>query len=272
MGRKFRPSMASLQEEDYGRARDYAFGSPHLTHRRLRESIERDLIKLVRESIDRTGQCRVVELGAGHGSFTTTLAGAGASVTVTEMSQPSIEVLTDRFAENDQVSIVYDPDGNAVREAVRAGCDLLVFISVLHHIPDYLGVVEKLCEDLAPGAALFTVQDPVWYPTAGRRELVIARGSYYAWRLTKGNYVRGVGTQIRRLRGVYDETKNSDMVEYHVVRQGVNQAALVDLLEVYFADVRMWKYWGTQSSVLQRIGERRNWVSSFGTIARNRRP
>ncbi|WP_341538940.1 hypothetical protein, partial [Pseudomonas viridiflava] len=72
---------------------------------------------------------------------------AGGMVTVTEMSRPSTDLLTRRFAGEDQVTILYDPDG---REAFRRGgtYDLILLISVIHHIPDYLGLIEELIDTL----------------------------------------------------------------------------------------------------------------------------
>ena len=82
------PSMAELQQADYGENRDYEVGSPHLRHDVRRNRIENDLSALVRDQVERRGQCRVLEIGGGHGTFTACLVAAGASVIVTEMSAP----------------------------------------------------------------------------------------------------------------------------------------------------------------------------------------
>ena len=68
---------------------DYDKGSPHLRHDKLRGMVEQRLQRLVRDSIERTGACRVVEIGAGHGTFTRCLLDAGAQITVTEASSAS---------------------------------------------------------------------------------------------------------------------------------------------------------------------------------------
>ena len=47
--------------------------------------------------------------------------------------------------------------------------------------------------------------------------------SYYLWRLTQGHWLHGFADHLRRLRGILDETKIADMVEYHVVRDGVDE-------------------------------------------------
>jgi hypothetical protein len=61
------------------------------------------------------------------------------------------------------------------------------------------------------------------------------------------------------------------MVEYHVVRNGVDQDALVALLEPLFTDVRLRTYWSTQSKLLQRVGERTRWRSDFSIVATGRK-
>lgn len=263
--------MAALQEVEYGADRDYTYGSPHLSHKQLRERIENDLAKLVRGISAATGRkCHVLEVGAGHGTFTEVLAKAGAKVTVTEMSEPSVKVLARKFAGID-VEIVYDPEGSEAERVAESGCDLVVFISVLHHIPDYLAAVGTLTERLAPGGAFYCVQDPMWYPSRSKFDLGVDHGAYMLWRLGQGNVKRGLRTRVRRLRGVYDETEPADMVEYHVVRQGVDQRALALLLSERFEKVETWLYWSTQSAILQWLGERMGWKSTFGLRATGRR-
>lgn len=264
------PSMAELQEAGYGEGRDYTLGSPHLQHDTLRCKIETDLADLVADQLSRNETCRVLEVGAGHGTFTTVLADAGAQVTVTEMSEPSVRVLSAKFEGNDAVTVVHDADGTESRRVATEGCDLVAFISVLHHIPDYEDAVRGLVERLTPGGSFYSVQDPMWYPRRSRVDLAVDRGSYFLWRLGQGEVRRGLRTRWRRLRGTYDETDPSDMVEYHVVRQGVDEEALAEMLGSYFSSVEVFRYWSTQSARLQRLGDRLGRTGTFGIIARGR--
>jgi hypothetical protein len=57
------------------------------------------------------------------------------------------------------------------------------------------------------------------------------------------------------------------MVEYHVVRDGVDEQAIVDLLAPMFERVELFTYWSTQSRAAQAIGRRLGLVNTFGVAA-----
>lgn len=261
------------QDDAHAEGHDYVAGSPHLRHPRLRGDIERRLRALVRDSIDRTGSCSVVEIGAGHGTFTAVLLDAGARVTVTEASRASADHLRSTYAGDDRVEVVHDETGEGILDGGPAArtWDLAVMISVIHHIPDYLGYLDRLQDRIAEGGAIFSVQDPLWYPRRRRLDHVASRGTYFLWRLGQGDYRRGLATRWRRLRGVYDDTAESDLVEYHVVRQGVDEEAIRDLLAQRF-DVEVFTYWSTQGPLFQRLLEGTSLRSDFGVQATGHRP
>jgi hypothetical protein len=70
---------------------------------------------------------------------------------------------------------------------------------------------------------------------------------------------------------VYSETEPADLVEYHVVRQGVDDVALYDLLSAEFADVGVDRYFSTQSVSFQAFGEKHFAPNTFGILARGYR-
>lgn len=263
------PSMGQLQEREHHVGHDYGKGSPHIRHSSVRERVISGVHDLVGEVIDRNGECRVLELGAGHGTFTDHLLAAGAEVEVTEMSAPSVGVLRHRFRHNPKVAVVHDHEGEAALGGGPLGA--AVCISVLHHIPDYLGTVKRLVERIVPGGAFLSIQDPLWYPRRSRVSMGLDRNAYLLWRVGQGELRRGLATRVRRLRGVYDETNEADMVEYHVVREGVDEQALYALLAPEFEEVQLQRYWSTQSGLLQSVGERLCPPTTFGITARNRR-
>jgi hypothetical protein len=96
-----------------------------------------------------------------------------------------------------------------------------MFVSVLHHIPDYMSFLKKASQRITTGGALLTLQDPAWY-SRHRVAHHPEQAAYFGWRLTQGNYISGLRTRLRRMRGLIDEKNPSDMVEYHVIRNGMD--------------------------------------------------
>lgn len=258
------------QDASHGPGHDYEPGSPHLRHRVLRAMIDERLTALVGETLARQGSCHVLEIGAGHGTFTDVLLRAGATVTVTEASRASAAQLRDRYAAEDRVSVVFDESGEDVL-STQVRPDAVVCASLLHHIPDYLSFVRGLAALLSPGGWFYSVQDPTWYPRRSRWVHWAGRGTYMLWRLGQGNVRRGLATRWRRVRGTYSEQAPSDLVEYHVMRQGVDEVALERELRPLFDDVEVFLYWSTQAPLLQRALQRWNPATDFGIVARGRR-
>jgi hypothetical protein len=79
-------------------------------------------------------------------------------------------------------------------------------------------------------------------------KLAISLGDY-----AEGSLWRGLATQALRVRGKYDEANPSDMVEYHVVRNGVDEEPIAKLLSFSFEKVEPIRYWSNHSMVIQRF-------------------
>ena len=226
--------------------------------------VEDRLTLLVERAVARSGRCKALEIGAGHGTFTRYLLGAGATVTVTETSPASANRLRESFGA--AVDVRYDETGEGIL-AARAKWDLVVMTSVVHHIPDYLSFLDRLIQRVVDDGALLTVQDPLYYPRRPRTAHRADRAAYLAWRLFQGSYGRGLATRLRRVRGVYLDTEVADLAEYHLVRDGVDEEAIVALLRAHFSDVEIFRYWSTQSPLLQRVGDHTSWKTTFGVQA-----
>jgi SAM-dependent methyltransferase len=262
-------NVTSAQDAGHGEGHDYVKGSPHLRHDKLRKMVEDRLTAAVCMTIVRQRSCHVLEIGAGHGTFTDCLLRAGAKVTVTEASNASARMLREKFAGNDRVEVFYDETGEEMLASGRT-FDAASCIAVLHHIPDYVAFVDRLTQRLRPAGWFFSVQDPLWYPRLPKRVHRSQRGAYLVWRLGQGNYGTGLKTRLRRMKGVYSETEASDLIEYHVVRDGVDEEALRSLLTPRFSTVDVFKYWSTQSPLFYRMGVRAGMASEFGILAQNR--
>jgi len=98
----------------------------------------------------------VLEVGAGHGTFTEILSARGARVVATDVSQRCADVLRERFAADERVTVV---QGGADAVAGQPPFDSAVLINVLEHIPDDDGALRDLAATLRPGGRLI-----LWVP------------------------------------------------------------------------------------------------------------
>ena len=253
-----------MQEEHYVAGIDYRKGSPHLSHFTLYDRLVEVLRGAVRRLADQGLPLRVLEVGAGHGGFTEPALALGCDVTALDMSGPSVEELRRRFGTNPKFRALHDPDGT-LHEA-DTDYTLIMFVSVLHHIPDYISFLRESSKRIANGGALLTLQDPISY-ARHRADHRIGQAAYFAWRLTQGGAVSGLQTRLRRMDGIFDETNPRDMVEYHVVRDGVDEEAVLSFARETFAEVTLVPYWSSQLGLAQRIGERLGLHSTFGIVA-----
>lgn len=261
--------VTNFQESFYDESIDYRLGSPHLAHLHVYDR----LVGIALGEVDRLAECglplKVLELGAGHGGYTEPVLAAGCDVTAVEMSRPSLDHLERRFAHNRGFTGAYSPDADIAR--LESDYSLILGVSVLHHIPDYMAAISDLVDHLAIGGTMLFLQDPLWYPRADKRALALNTVGYAAWRIKQGNARQALQTRLRRMRRTYDDSNPSDMVEYHVVRQGVDEKEIVAALRDRFEQVELVSYWTNQSAVFQRIGERAKLVNTFGVIARARK-
>jgi SAM-dependent methyltransferase len=161
-------------------------------------------------------------------------------------------------------------DGDRFFETAGERFDVVSFASVLHHIPDYVAVVRRAAGAVRPGGSLVIFQDPLRYDTMPRLDHTLGRVAYFGWRLTRGDFRRGLRTIGRRLRGVYAADQPSDYEEYHAVRNGVDSKAVVSVLEPEFGSVQQFRYWSTPARASQALGEMLGLKTEFGIVATQR--
>jgi SAM-dependent methyltransferase len=257
-----------LQELAHGGDFDYRAGSPHLKHRSLYDRLVSRLVCELEESRTRGLPPTLLEIGAGDGAFVEPALAFGARVTATEMSRPAIATLQRRFGANPAFAVAF-VDDDTPPPFVDGRFSVILFASVLHHIPDYLGTVgDVIRHHLAPGGTFISFQDPLWYPSVGRGTRLLSEAAYLSWRVGQGNLTRGIQTRLRRLRGVYDDTQVSDSAEYHAVREGIDHQRLVKSLSGTFETVELVPYWSSQAALWQRLGERIGRPNTFALVAR----
>lgn len=259
----------SAQESHYGESIDYTHGSPHLSDSRLRQDVDDLILGALADLAQRGLPMRVLEVGAGHGGFTQTALAAGAHVTALDMSRPSLDRLTARFGTNPNLTTVYSADGQL--EDVGEDYTLLLCVSVLHHIPDYLSFTRDALGHLRAGASVLSVQDPLWYPRVPRHVHALDRAAYLTWRVPQGSLRQGAASFLRRRSGHLSDDKPGDLVEYHVIRQGVDERILVDLLAPRFDDVQIRTYWSNQLRWAHALGRRAGLANTFAVVAQGLR-
>ena len=54
--------------------------------------------------------------------------------------------------------------------------------------------------------------------------------------------VGGLRTRLRRMGGIFDEKNPNDMIEYHVIRNGVDEEAVLSFARETFAEVTFFPY------------------------------
>jgi SAM-dependent methyltransferase len=258
-------------ERSHGLRHDAAIDyrhSPHLAQWPLFDRVAGFVLETLQGLPDTGAPPRVLELGAGHGGYTELLLAAGCDVTVADMSQPAVQRLEAMFGGHDRLTALHDPD-LGLRDASGA-YSLAVCVSVLHHVPDYLECLERVAALVSPGGALVTVQDPLWYPRVGRLTRTVDRSAYLAWRIGQGRLQDGVEAMVRRLRRVHPEARPGEIVYHHVVRQGVDEDAVAELLEDRFARVELVSHWSHHLAALRRPAERARMVNTFAVRATGR--
>ena len=62
------------------------------------------------------------------------------------------------------------------------------------------------------------------------------------------------------------------MVEYHVVRDGVDEQAVTAAIRDRFDEVTLLPYWSNQLGPMQPVGNRLGLANTFGVLATGYRP
>jgi SAM-dependent methyltransferase len=257
--------MQALNESLYQEGEPYD-ESPHLKHRNIHTRLLGYIDDAIKDVCQRSLSPNLLDVGAGVGPFVEPALAAGCSVTATDMAPTAVERLQARYRQNASFAGVLDAAGDLA--VVSDDFSIILYASVLHHIPDYISALENALQHLTPGGALLTFQDPLWYPSMRRSERLLHTSAYLTWRATqRRNYISGIRSRLRRAAGRLDPNNPSDMVEYHVVRDGVNQHQIEEALAPRFERFTVFPYWSTLSRSAQSLGERLGLESDFAIVA-----
>ncbi|HEY4363756.1 MAG TPA: class I SAM-dependent methyltransferase [Bryobacteraceae bacterium] len=247
-------------------AHQFASGSPHMAHASLR-ALWRQLVRSVYSAAaDNINVPKVLDLGAGDGFASLAFLEQGASVTAVDSSVEPLRRLWQYGAGSNRLTIREQSVEDYLQEN-HGKFDIAVASSLLHHVPDYLAVVSKMAALTEQRGQILLFQDPLRYDTQGYFTRGFAFISYFFWRMLQPDLGGGIRRRLRRMRGVYLDDCPQDQVEYHVVRNGVDQDAIVNLLRARGFEVKIIQYWSQQSGLFQALGTRLGLTNSFAIHA-----
>lgn len=263
-------ALANCETYDSVSSSSYIDGAPHVKHAGIRALFHTLAARAVEHARLPGHAPRVLDLGAGDGWATLPFLDMGAAVVAVDVSAHQLQQL-ERWAVGRRGSLTTRCD-EVSGFVASAGCafDVVVLCSVLHHIPDYLDVVRRAARSVRAGGVFLSFQDLMRYdslPVCSRAFNLVA---YASWRCRGGDVLGGVGRRLRRSVGVYRHDCAADNVEYHLVRNGVDQDAIAAALEREGFDARVTTYFSTQSAAWQRLGDRLGIVNTFAVIAKRR--
>jgi SAM-dependent methyltransferase len=247
--------------------RKYADVSPHVKYASLRRLYGRLVEDVYAHAREHAEVPTVLDLGAGEGSATLPFLESGARVVAVDVSESQLSELRRKCGAYKDRLEIRQAD---IDDAFLPGeyYDVVLMSSCLHHIPDYISVIQNAANALSPKGQFFSFQDPIRYDTMNRLSYGFNRMVYFSWRVFQGDFFGGLSRTLRRRQGIYLDDCAADNTEYHVVRNGVDQDEIVRVLSARGFDCRIVRYFSTQGSVFQPVGSALGVENTFSIIAR----
>ena len=212
---------------------------------------------------------RVLDIGAGVGISALPMLERGCRVTAVDVAEEALNRLRARAGDHAERLETVACEGGEFLECCAADSrlfDIVLCRALLHHIPDYLGMIRQAIPVIAPGGCFLTLAEPMRYDSVTKFERCYSQATYYTMRLFMGNYVRGLRTLLRRSRGELSSELAEDNVEYHAVRNGVDQEAIERTFVEAGFRCEITPYFGWANPVMRPIGRWLGVRSSFACI------
>ena len=254
-------------------ARGPASCSSYRDHAGIRILHDRLLASVFASARRASAAPRVLDLGSGEGEAARRMLALGARVTAVDVSAEQLAALRAHVSENGaplelRVGDVADVVGEYASTGVTF--DVVMANSFLHHVPDYLGLVRTAAALLPSRGQFLSFQDPLRFDSLPRPTRLLSDCFYVTWRLRQRDVLGGIARRLRRRRGIYLPDSIEDNAEYHTVRRGVDQDALLALLaELGFA-ASLVRYFATPSLLWQPVGEALRLENTFAILATRR--
>jgi ubiquinone/menaquinone biosynthesis C-methylase UbiE len=117
---------------------------------------------------------RVLDIGAGSGNLTAHFLSCAAHVTAADVSSGCLQLVRERFGATGRLA-TQQLDGRALSVFADASFDVAACYSVLHHVPDYLALVEEMARVVRPGGLVYLDHerhDGYWEPNPDRDRFI----------------------------------------------------------------------------------------------------
>lgn len=102
---------------------------------------------------DNNQSLKVLDYGAGTGNVTKHLLEMGLEVTAADVSSRSLAILNKEVGFKDNLETIVI-NGESLNVFTDNYFDFVVTYSVLHHVPDYLRIVQEFCRVVRPGGVI----------------------------------------------------------------------------------------------------------------------
>ncbi|HXX63561.1 MAG TPA: class I SAM-dependent methyltransferase [Bacteroidota bacterium] len=190
-------------------------------------------------------EIRVLEIGPGTGyllRFLLERAGAQINYTGIEHSEAMREILSARYASLCRsFTLMSESVTPALIEGMpdSARFDLVLGSSILHHLPDYEGVVRALAHRVLPGGVLYMVREPIHRNECATPSFLAAcleRLFSVSNELLMSNPVR------RRLWPGKVKAEDASAIILHMMKDGVSTSVFTELKAIGFCLVSLRKY------------------------------
>ncbi len=213
-------------------AKRYDQTETHLQSDRTQRELERDLSRIVAMLGGAMKGLRALDCCAGTGTVTLKLLRAGVETIACDVSPAMLAILEKKASEEGLPARVHLGEVRDFLGAEPGAFDLVVFSSALHHLEDYLGVLDACVAKLKPGGMIFTTFDPTRAADVSFLGRCVQLADYATFKL-KHHPLDVPASVVRRLRRKLGKTASSEissanvgaLAEFHV-EHGLDDGAL----------------------------------------------
>jgi SAM-dependent methyltransferase len=245
----------------------YFEGATQISHRKVWDLYNSLLTRVVNNARLLHSDIRVLDLGAGEGTVTQQMVQLGCRVTAVDISANRLTTLSERCRQHREALTTVCSDVLPYVTTTSDKFDIIIASAFLHHVPDYLSLIRSSLRCLSATGQWFVFHEALRYDSVGSYQRAFSGAAYYSWRVRQGDFIGGCLRKLRRAFGVYRDDSPDDNIDYHVVRNGMDQEAIAELFASEGLEMESGRYFSTQSRTWQNLGERFGIENMFWIVA-----